>query len=67
MVRTGGDGTSVSRFEQVNLTTGEVTNLDNTVSESTPLEEGNTVEINEENGKIYMDAQTKVTKEMTFE
>ena len=51
----------------MNLTTGEVTNLDNTVSEATPLEEGNTVQISEEGGKLYMDAETKVTKEMTFE
>jgi len=44
-----------------------VTSLENTVSEATPLEEGNRVEISEENGKLYMDAETKVTRELVFE
>ena len=61
------DGTTQTRFEKVNLTTGKTTELDNTVSQNTPFEQGNETTILEnEDGKLQLNIQTNLTRKLNF-
>ena len=61
-------GETYTRYEKVNLTTGETQELENTISDKTPFEESNTVEIEDIDGVgLQMKVNTKVTRELIIE
>lgn len=67
VAETNEDGTTKTRFERVNLTTGEAQELDNTVNENTPFEEGNEVEVEEIGTDLQIKVRSKVSKEIVIE
>ena len=60
-------GETATRFEIVNIDTGEVSLLDPTLDESTPFEADNKVFIeNDSKGDMVIRIQTKITREIKF-
>ena len=67
-VFTHADGTSTSGFERVNVTTGEVEEVDNTLAEGSSFEEGNSAIIKETtDGDINFQIDTQITKTLVIE
>jgi ketosteroid isomerase-like protein len=54
IVETATNGTSKTRFQTRNLTTGKTTEIESTMKDETPYEAGNTVEIADINGTLYI-------------
>ncbi|NOQ31011.1 MAG: hypothetical protein GQ570_07825 [Helicobacteraceae bacterium] len=54
VVETSIDGKSITRFQTRNLSTSETAAIANTMKTTTPYEAGNSVEINNIDGKLYM-------------
>gem|GEM_PF-3345403 len=61
------NGKTKTRFEKVNLATGESDVFDNTMSQSTPYSAGNKVEIIDDNGTVYIKTNAPISDNLIVE
>ncbi|WP_423274820.1 beta strand repeat-containing protein, partial [Arcobacter sp. YIC-464] len=67
VVSTNATGETTTKFVRVDLSTGEQSNVDSTVSSSTPFQAGNEVEISEIDGNLYIKTTTPLDGNLEIE
>ncbi|MCV6608794.1 MAG: InlB B-repeat-containing protein [Campylobacterales bacterium] len=65
-ILTAADGTTISKYVLINTATNRNINDNPTVDSSTPLEEGNMVNVRESGSEMYIDANTVLIDKIKF-